>query len=80
MATLTIRQVDEATHARLRRRAAEHGRSVEAEVRAIIDAAVGRRPDNILSALIDIVHAEPGLEVDLDIPSRTDLPRSASLQ
>lgn len=36
MGTLTIRQLDERTHARLRGRAASHGRSVEAEVRAIL--------------------------------------------
>ncbi len=40
MSTSTIRQVKDQTHARLRARAAEHGRSVEAEVRAILDAAV----------------------------------------
>lgn len=40
MSTLTVRQVSDETHARLRLRAAEHGRSVEAEVRAILDAAV----------------------------------------
>ncbi len=36
MATLTIRGLDEETHARLRIRAAQHGRSMEAEVRAIL--------------------------------------------
>ncbi|PPK63970.1 Arc-like DNA binding dprotein [Actinokineospora auranticolor] len=36
MATLTIRDVDEALKAKLRVRAAEHGRSMEAEVRAIL--------------------------------------------
>ena len=36
MATLTIRDVDEELKARLRVRAAEHGRSMEAEVRAIL--------------------------------------------
>jgi plasmid stability protein len=39
MATITVRQLSDDTHARLRVRAAEHGRSVEAEVRAILDAA-----------------------------------------
>lgn len=39
MATITVRQLSDETHARLRLRAAEHGRSVEAEVRAILDAA-----------------------------------------
>ena len=41
MSTLTIPRLSERTHARLLRRAAENGRSVEAEVRAILDAAVG---------------------------------------
>jgi antitoxin FitA len=36
MATLTIRNVDEKTHRGLRLRAAEHGRSVEEEVRRIL--------------------------------------------
>ncbi|MCP3797931.1 Arc family DNA-binding protein [Allokutzneria sp. A3M-2-11 16] len=36
MATLTIRDFDEELKARLRVRAAEHGRSMEAEVRAIL--------------------------------------------
>ena len=37
MATLTIPDVDEVVHERLRRQAAEPGRSVEAEVRALLD-------------------------------------------
>ena len=37
MATLTIRNLSLRTHARLRRAAAEAGRSVEAEVRTILD-------------------------------------------
>lgn len=39
MATLTIRQISEETKARLRERAAREGRSMEAEVRAILEAA-----------------------------------------
>ena len=41
MSTLTIQRLNERTHARLLRQAAENDRSVEAEVRAILDAAVG---------------------------------------
>jgi antitoxin FitA len=37
MATLTIRGLDPVTLARLRVEAARHGRSMEAEVRAILD-------------------------------------------
>jgi antitoxin FitA len=40
MATLTIRNVDAAVKERLRVRAARHGRSMEAELRAILSDAV----------------------------------------
>jgi len=77
LGTLTIRQLDELTHARLRGRAAEHGRSVEAEVRAILDAAVNRPAQNFLLSL----HASMGEVggVDLEIPSRSDHPRAVDL-
>lgn len=39
MAVLNIRNIPERLHARLRVRAAEHGRSMEAEARAILTAA-----------------------------------------
>jgi plasmid stability protein len=44
MGTLTIRNVDEATHKGLRLRAAEHGRSVEEEVRRILAEQVSQKP------------------------------------
>ncbi len=40
MATLTIRQLDERTKARLRVRAAHHGRSMEEEAREILRSAL----------------------------------------
>lgn len=40
MAVLTVRNVPDEVHRALRMRAAEHGRSTEAEVRAIIASAV----------------------------------------
>lgn len=40
MATLTIRNLDPTIKERLRIRAAEHGRSMEAELRAIVTDAV----------------------------------------
>jgi len=73
MSTLTIRQLDERTHARLRGRAAEHGRSVEAEVRAILDAAVNVPERNFLLSLRDVVADVGGL--DLELPPRADHPR-----
>lgn len=44
MATLTVRNVPAEVHRALRVRAAEHGRSTEAEVREILAAAV--KPEN----------------------------------
>lgn len=56
MATLTIRQLSDETHAQLRLQAATRGRSVEAEVRAILDATVARerrgRPMGLADAQI----------------------------
>jgi antitoxin FitA len=44
MATITIRQLDEKIKTRLRVRAAHHGRSMEAEAREILRAALGAAP------------------------------------
>ena len=77
MRTLTIRQLDERTHARLRGRAAEHGRSVEAEVRAILDAAVNVPEHNFLLSLHTSMAQAGGVE--LEVPARTDQPRPVDL-
>lgn len=77
MATLTIRQLDECTHTLLRGRAAKHGRSVEAEVRAILDSAVNKPQRNILLAVHELMADDGG--VDLDLPDRQDQPRPVDL-
>lgn len=77
MSTLTIRQLDEHTHARLRGRAAKHGRSVEAEVRAILDAAVNIPERNLLLSLHAVMAQAGG--VDLEVPTRSDHPRPVSI-
>ncbi len=48
MATLTIRNVDAAVKERLRVRAARHGRSMEAELRSILNSALGGGDDQEL--------------------------------
>lgn len=77
MAALSIRGLDDETKARLRIRAAQHGRSMEALVRAILVEAV-REPvdDRQLSAAILRRFAELG-GVDLEPPSRDTSPRAA---
>lgn len=77
MATLTIRQLDDGTHARLRERAARHGRSVEAEVRAILDATTGRPDVNVLVSLHRAFAPDGGIELELD--GRTHAPRDVEL-
>ncbi len=71
MAAITVRNLDDHVKQRLRVRAAQHGRSMEAEVRAILVEAVGveDEPKNILTRLHE-TFAELG-GVDLDIPPRT---------
>ena len=80
MATLTIRGLDDETHARLRVRAAEHGRSMEAEVRAILQETVSSpAPATGLGTRIHKRFAAIG-GADLDLPSRSEAPRAADFQ
>ena len=75
MATLTIRKVDPETHKRLRLRAAQHGRSVEAELRQILNDAVvpkaeaGNDEDVSLAEAIRRIFAPLG-GVELELPPR----------
>ena len=71
MPTLTIRNVTEETHQALRERAAANGRSMEAEVRSLIeDLVLGPPTDG--SALVDFVReAIKGAETDLELPARS---------
>jgi plasmid stability protein len=77
MATLTIRGLDPVTHARLRVEAAQHGRSMEAEVRAILQERL--RPSAGERGLGSRIRARfQGLEGDLELPGRnSELPRAA---
>ena len=70
MSTMTIRNVDDALKAKLRVRAAQHGKSMEEEARDILRAALATeapQPDNLYSAIRELV--EPFGGVDLpEIP------------
>ena len=79
MATLMIRDLDEDVKSRLRVQAAEHGRSMEAEARALLTSALaGRRPARGLGSYIRDQFAEiEGFE--LPIPSRDEPARIAHL-
>lgn len=80
MATLTVRDLDDTLKAKLRVRAAENGRSMEAEVRAILHAtltAAEPAAGGLGTQIHELFAAVGG--VDLDLPSRTDAPRAAAL-
>lgn len=69
MATLTIRGLDPVTHARLRVQAARHGRSMEAEVRAILHERLMQSAGE--RGLGSRIRARfQGLECDLELPDR----------
>jgi len=70
MAALSIRDLDESVKQRLQSRAVRHGRSMEAEVRAILTEAVREPADSagLFTALLDRFAALGG--VDLQLPAR----------
>jgi antitoxin FitA len=79
VASLVIRDLDDEVKTRLRVQAAEHGRSMEAEARAILAHAVRARPRprGLGSYIRD--HVVGGHGVELDLPPRHDAARAADL-
>lgn len=79
VATLMIRDLDEDVKARLRVQAAEHGRSMEAEARVLLAAALsGRRPPRGLGSYIHGQFAAIG-GAELAVPSRVEPARVAEI-
>ena len=80
MASITVRNLDENVKKRLRRQAAEHGRSLEAEVREILRAGVKTKPDKEETGadLFDRIHKRfmKYGGVELDLPKRGTTRRS----
>ena len=79
MATVSIRNLDDAVRERLRVRAARHGRSMEAEIRAILTAAVTDvdSRQGLFTTLLDRFAELGGL--DLEVPARATPARAAEL-
>ncbi|HWU49744.1 MAG TPA: hypothetical protein VN042_07700 [Asticcacaulis sp.] len=69
MASLTIRNIDDAVKERLRLRAARHGHSMEEEARVILKQAVGGMTGNGLWSLSRQLFRD-GQGVDLAAPPR----------
>ncbi|MDR2671915.1 MAG: hypothetical protein LBC35_01175 [Coriobacteriales bacterium] len=72
MASLIVRNIDESVKANLRKRAAKHGRSTEAEVRSILIQAT-KEPD-WLSEFVEVAKQTRGFV----LPQR-NLPRELNL-
>lgn len=71
MPAITVRNLSAETHRALKARAAAHGRSTEAEVRAILDSAVAPRIG--LGSLLAEIGREAGgvdLGIERDIAER----------
>ena len=71
MATITVRNLEDGLKRRLRIRAAEHGKSMEEEVRDILRAALEQEPatgKDIVSIIR--AHVEPLGGIELELPPR----------
>ena len=77
LSAMSIRNLDARVKERLRVRAARHGRSMEAEARAILTAAVSEpdEPGGLLQAMLARFGEVGGVE--LDLPPRTAKARAA---
>ncbi|MFH8252250.1 FitA-like ribbon-helix-helix domain-containing protein [Microbacterium sp. B2969] len=73
MAAITVRNLDDGVQQRLKVRAAAHGRSMEAEAREILTAAVSTS-----SMIVDWVDAASRHGVELELPQRS-APRELDL-
>jgi plasmid stability protein len=63
---ITVRNLDDAVQQRLKERAAAHGRSMEAEARAILTTAV--TPSSLI---VDWIDAADSIAVELELPTRS---------
>lgn len=65
MSAITVRNLSDETHRALKARAAAHRRSTEAEVRAILDAAVSAPDRPRLGTLLATIGKESGADLDI---------------
>ena len=74
MASMTIRNLDEALKARLRVRAARHGRSMEDEAREIMRQVLAERDPGIRDLAVSIRRRFASVGgVELELPTREPL-------
>lgn len=73
MSSVTVRNLPDATHRALKLRAAQHGRSTEAEIRVILESAVSPKL-GLGAALAAIGRSLGGVELDLQRDQRPITP------
>jgi antitoxin FitA len=78
MSVLTVRNLDDDLKTRLRVRAAQHGRSMEAEAREILRESLEDKPGREMGSWIRKRFEGLGLD-QLDLAPRTELPRAPDL-
>ncbi|HET9680265.1 MAG TPA: plasmid stabilization protein [Gammaproteobacteria bacterium] len=80
MATLTIRNLDDGTKARLRVEAALHSQSMEEEARSILRTTLSKR--QLHSGLGTQIHQHfrSTVTADLKLPERKENPRAADIK
>lgn len=79
MAAVSVRDLDDSVRERLRLRAAQHGHSMEAEIRAILTDAVSLPIESDGLALTLMARFGDLGGVELDLPARLQSPRAADL-
>jgi plasmid stability protein len=78
MATITVRNLNDETKTKLRQLAAQHGHSMEEEVRRILSRAVNQADEKGLGTLISQQFEAIG-GVELEIPPRSYSRQSTNL-
>jgi antitoxin FitA len=79
MAQLLVRDLDDELVAALRKRAAKHGRSVEAEHREILKSALRKRPARDLKEMLLAIPRSESDEDEADFSFARDLARDVDL-
>jgi plasmid stability protein len=81
MASITIRRLDDKLKAKLRVRAAEHGRSMEAEAREILKTSLNAKPETGLDLYRAIRrYVEPLGGIELKLPPRRPIRRPPTFE
>ena len=80
MPSISVRNLPDSVHRALKRQAAAHGRSTEAEARAILAEAVLPPREERLGAALRRIGAELGLAGEFQPARSPDLPEAASFE